>query len=356
MAKRVSNINIMVVEGEWEVPVGLTAEHAIYVNSSSDDDDHVNVTCTDNPSTCDDAVLMNKDVTIDKAGSSSSYFKNNSLEVQADDVDDSCAKVTTNFNSLPHQNNDEAKPPLKQPSEDSDKQNDSNDNPFAAFAFNADKEPTSTLPSWQTRKKRSLPMLTTSTSMNSKPKKCKQNKQMNNTTKQSNNKKTWSIAELQTKTGGEEQLEKEEHRQELIKKWHSFSDPNAPIEVRRFQVLTAARIHARCQEPIVHKAMIKLREYFAEKETNDDETAQSLSAQCLAQCNAETDIAPLLSSVLFGNVKAQHIVQAAKDVLNMFRGQVPEQMGSLTNITGIGPKLSQILYIVNRRDTYSSKS
>ena len=67
------------------------------------------------------------------------------------------------------------------------------------------------------------------------------------------------------------------------------------------------------------------------------------------------DIAPLLSSVLFGNVKAQHIVQAAQDVLSKFRGQVPESMATLQDITGIGPKLSQILNIVNKRDTYKGE-
>jgi endonuclease III len=184
-------------------------------------------------------------------------------------------------------------------------------------------------------------------------------KQVKQSAKQKENKKTWSIAELQTQSTntakGDEQLEKEEHRQVLINKWHSFSDSTAPIEERRFQVLIAARIHARCQEPIVHKAMLRLREYFANQEDTNEGTAQSLSAQCLSQCDPENDIAPLLSSVLFGNVKAQHIVQAAQDVLSKFRGQVPESMTSLQDITGIGPKLSQILTIVNRRDTYTSQ-
>jgi len=198
-----------------------------------------------------------------------------------------------------------------------------------------------------------IPHNTTSSTARSQ----KKVKQVKQSLKQKDNKKTWSIAELQTQSTktaeGDEQLEKEEHRQVLIKKWHSFSDPTAPIEERRFQVLIAARIHARCQEPIVHKAMLRLREYFANQEDTNEGTAQSLSAQCLSQCDPESDIAPLLSSVLFGNVKAQHVVQAAQEVLSKYRGQVPESMTSLQDITGIGPKLSQILNIVNRRDTYT---
>lgn len=114
-------------------------------------------------------------------------------------------------------------------------------------------------------------------------------------------------------------------------------------------MLIAARIHARCQDKVVHQAMQRLREHFAQKK-------KSLSPQSLARSDAETDIAPLLSSVLFGNVKAQHIVQAAQEVLSKFRGQVPEAMTSLQDITGIGPKLAAILNLVNRRDSYTSPS
>jgi len=42
------------------------------------------------------------------------------------------------------------------------------------------------------------------------------------------------------------------------------------------------------------------------------------------------DIAPLLSSVLFGNEKARQIVRAAHDVLSKFGGVVPET-ANITN-------------------------
>ena len=132
-------------------------------------------------------------------------------------------------------------------------------------------------------------------------------------------------------------------RETLIKKWQAFADPNAPLEQKRFQVLVAARLHARCQEPVVMKAMNNLREYF-------HETNQQLTAHSLASSDPE-DIAPLLSSVLFGNTKAKHIVEASKDVLRKF-GRVPESVVALKDITGIGPTLSEILNIVNRVDSY----
>ena len=81
---------------------------------------------------------------------------------------------------------------------------------------------------------------------------------------------------------------------------------------------------------------------------------QGLTVHSLASSNPETEIAPLLSSVLFGNTKANQIVQAAKDVLSKFGGKVPESMTCLKEITGIGPKLAEILYVVNRVDLYAS--
>lgn len=358
------------IEEEWECPVGLTAEHAICVDDSSSDEEGGVTSSNDN--------LRNNELrptdggdTTTRASSISSFFKSGpSLEhvatsgefwaqTMSDPVIDHNNSIANNNHNLPDTTNETNNKPestLPQMSENIDNQNnESGSNPFAAFAFKADEAPAPAISkSWQS-KKRTLQIPTKTGATARSQKKVKQVKQ---SAKQKESKKSWTISELQTqstKTEGDEQLDKEEHRKELINKWHSFSDATAPIEERRFQVLIAARIHARCQEPIVHKAMQRLRDYFATQEEPNG-TAQSLSAQCLSQCDPENDIAPLLSSVLFGNVKAQHVVQAAQDVLSKFRGQVPESMTSLQDITGIGPKLSEILNIVNRRDTYTSQS
>ena len=140
--------------------------------------------------------------------------------------------------------------------------------------------------------------------------------------------------------------EKIEQRKILIAKWHSFASPTVPTEEKRFQVLLAARLHARVQEPVVYKAMDRLRSHFAEK-------GEKLTCTTLARCEVE-EIAPLFSSVLFGNTKAKHIIQASKDLMR-FGGRVPETMIGLQSITGIGPQLSEILYIVNRRSSYDKK-
>lgn len=149
-------------------------------------------------------------------------------------------------------------------------------------------------------------------------------------------------------------------RRKLVERWHAFADPDAPIDQRRFQVLVAARLHARCQGPVVRVAMGRLREHFRGRDVGVDRSVpllspssyRGLTVHSLAGADPEGDIAPLLSSVLFGNTKARQIVQAARDVLAKFGGRVPESASGLREITGIGPALAEILAIVNRRCTF----
>ncbi len=138
---------------------------------------------------------------------------------------------------------------------------------------------------------------------------------------------------------------------QLIAKWHAFADPNTSVEQQRFQILVAARLHARCQANVVSKTMDRLRSFFNE---SFPYKGGGLTVHSLAGADPQSDIAPLLSSILFGNVKANQIVQAARDVRSKFGGEVPESKCSLTDITGIGPKLAEVLAVVNRRSTFSA--
>ena len=272
-----------------------------------------------------------------------------------------------------------------------------NDNPFASFAFSAG-EASSSTSSWRpssTKRHRESTVTNKETSQtqsasrgekdtalannqNQPSKKAKQSRSIFTKTapkpKDRVNKTARALQSkqmTQSEIAEAKQNEKIE-RQILIETWHAFADPSAPIEQQRFQVLIAARIHAQCQEKMVTKAMVRLRTYFNEKDgIHDQDTtipeqhtvqliaqaqnqsaSRGLTIHALANANPETEIAPLLSSVLFGNVKSKHIVQASHDVLKKFRGEVPESISSLKEITGIGPKLGEILNIVNRRATY----
>lgn len=127
------------------------------------------------------------------------------------------------------------------------------------------------------------------------------------------------------------------------RKWQSFADDDAPIEVRRFQVLVAARIHAQSHDNQVRKCMKNLRTHFRNSEGDEK---RFLSHETLSQAEPE-EVAKMIGSVLFANVKSKQIIQAANDVRRQFHGKVPESVASLKCITGIGPKLGELLFYVN---------
>ncbi len=162
-------------------------------------------------------------------------------------------------------------------------------------------------------------------------------------------------------------------------KWQSFADVDAPLEIRRFQVLIAARIHCQAHDQIARRVMDGLRDHFRISKSNDNvsslpkqdqgdqikeepspvphpkncdqEEDNYLSPNTLRKANPEV-ISKLLSSVLFANVKAKHIIQAAKEIKFQFGGKVPESNASLKSIIGIGPKLAELLHHVNSYDAY----
>ena len=145
------------------------------------------------------------------------------------------------------------------------------------------------------------------------------------------------------------QLSKEQ-QEEIRAKWQSLGDPNESLEVRRFQVLVAARLHAQSREPIVRAAMENLRKFFSERENAVDGGA--LSAKNLSRADPK-EIAKQIPSILFANVKAEHIVKAAKEVCSRFGGIVPQGTHGLKEITGIGPKLADILEFANSHKAYA---
>jgi endonuclease III len=136
-----------------------------------------------------------------------------------------------------------------------------------------------------------------------------------------------------------------EEQTRIIKKWHSLADPKAPLEVRRYQVLLAARLHARCQEPTVRIAMAALREAIPQGVTV--ETMADADPEVLAHC---------ISNLQFYNVKAQQVVKAAQEIQSRFGGKVPEDEWSLSQITGIGQCFADLLAFVNTRKRHLEAS
>ena len=136
-----------------------------------------------------------------------------------------------------------------------------------------------------------------------------------------------------------------EEQDKITKKWHSLADPDAPLEVRRYQVLLAARLHARCQEPTVRKAMTALREAMPDGVTV--ETMAAVDPEVLATC---------ISNLQFYNVKAQQVVKAAQEIQTRFGGKVPEDEWSLSQITGIGKCFADLLAFVNTRQRHEKET
>ena len=163
----------------------------------------------------------------------------------------------------------------------------------------------------------------------------------------------------------------EEELEKCRQKWQSLADEDAPLEIRRFQVLIAARVHCQAHDQVARKVMASLRKSFRKDETKTSSSkvkGEGIDEKYIGNCDCEDalaylspetlseadplEISKIISSVLFANVKAKHIVQAAKEIKNQFRGKVPESKVSLKSIIGIGPKLAEVLFYVNSYDAY----
>ena len=137
-----------------------------------------------------------------------------------------------------------------------------------------------------------------------------------------------------------------EEQSKIVRKWHSMADPSAPLEIRRYQLLLAARLHARCQEPTVRKAMGSLRDYFSS-------LPEPKMVTVVEMANIEPELlASRVSNLQFYNVKARQIVKAAGELLERHGGIVPEDEFSLLQITGIGKTFADLLAFVNTREAH----
>ena len=130
-------------------------------------------------------------------------------------------------------------------------------------------------------------------------------------------------------------------RKRIRLKWQKFSNPKDTLENRRYHVFVAARLHARAQESVIHVAMKQLFDSFP----------PSLTVHNIANCDEE-QLSQWISNVHFANSKSKQIIKASKMIIDQFDGKVPECKLTLQTLTGIGPKLADILSYVNTRDAY----
>jgi endonuclease III len=133
-----------------------------------------------------------------------------------------------------------------------------------------------------------------------------------------------------------------DEQDKIVRKWHSMADPSASLEDRRYQILLAARLHARCQEPTVRKAMAVLRDLVK---------PEKLSVNEIIKFDPEV-LANHITNLQYYNVKAAQIVKAALEIRSQHRGLVPEDEFSLLQITGIGKTFADLLAFVNTREAH----
>lgn len=192
-------------------------------------------------------------------------------------------------------------------------------NPFASFAYQKSENVTV-----QPKKSRFQKFPVSNT--------IKKNRSLKNS-KQANNKDTFACGKMRDLPA--------EEQERITKKWHSLVDATATLEVRRFQTLLAARLHARCQEPCVRKAMALLIEAFD----------GDLSVDQVAKADPE-DLVKYMTNLQYYNTKAKQIVKAAQEIKTRFGGIVPEDEESLLQITGIGKVFADLLAFVNKRSAH----
>ena len=138
-------------------------------------------------------------------------------------------------------------------------------------------------------------------------------------------------------------------QERIIQKWHSMvvdkGNNNTTTEDRRFQILVAARLHARCQEGPVRQAMQNLHAKLCPAH------GPKLSVELLARTDPELWMESI-KNLQYYPTKARHIQRAATIIMEQFRGRVPEKEAELQKLTGIGPVLADLLAFVNTRQVH----
>lgn len=115
------------------------------------------------------------------------------------------------------------------------------------------------------------------------------------------------------------------------------------LEDARFQILVAALLHARCQEPVVRAAMARLA------------AACPLTVAAVAAADP-ADLVGAIRTLQYHTAKAGYLVRAARNVqAQCARGEVPEDEAALRELPGIGPVFADLLAAINTRRVHARR-
>lgn len=121
-------------------------------------------------------------------------------------------------------------------------------------------------------------------------------------------------------------------RYEGILEYFKEVQPNPETELQHrdpFELLVAVMLSAQCTDKRVNMVTPAL---FAAYPT----------AQAMAQASVD-DILQYVKSVSYPNSKAAHLQAMAKQLVDEFNGQVPDNMKELTSLPGVGRKTANVV-------------
>ncbi|MCS6795739.1 MAG: endonuclease III, partial [Raineya sp.] len=110
----------------------------------------------------------------------------------------------------------------------------------------------------------------------------------------------------------------------------NFPEPNTELVYKNpFQLLVAVILSAQCTDKRVNAVTPALFERFP--------TPESLS-----QATFE-EVYPYIKSVSYPNNKTKHLIAAAKRIVEVYNGQVPENIEDLQTLQGVGRKTANVI-------------
>lgn len=99
-----------------------------------------------------------------------------------------------------------------------------------------------------------------------------------------------------------------------------------------FQLLVATLLSAQCTDKRVNKVTVDLFRAYPD--------ARSMSQA------SEEEILHYIRSVSYPNAKARHLAGMSRELMERFGGEVPQTMGELTSLPGVGRKTANVLLAV----------
>jgi len=124
-------------------------------------------------------------------------------------------------------------------------------------------------------------------------------------------------------------------RYETVIAYFKEAMPVAETELKygnEFQLLVAVMLSAQCTDKRVNMVTPALFEAFP--------TAEAMAAA------TEEEVLEYVKSVSYPNSKAKHLVEAARQLMKRFGGQVPETLEELTSLPGVGRKTANVVMSV----------